>query len=225
MIPYFGGTRRAACTLAAGLALTLAAASPSLAAARIQQLISPGGIEAWFVRDTTLPLIAMEFAFSGGAAQDPETKPGVANLVADLLDEGAGDLDSKSYHERLDRGAIEQSFGAGYDALRGSMRMLREDREEAFDLLRMALTSPRFDPADVERVRSQVIAGLRRDFDLSDLDRKPQALRDCLRQSSLRPTCQRHRGKHSYHHRGRHQGLCRAGDSEGHVEDRSRWRY
>lgn len=163
MTPYFVGTRRAACTLAAGLALTLASTLPSLAAARIQHLISPGGIEAWFVRDTTLPLIAMEFAFAGGTAQDPAKKSGVANLVADLLDEGAGELDSKAYHERLDRGAIEQSFSAGYDALHGSMRMLRDDKEEAFDLLRMALTSPRFDPADIERVRSQVIAGLRRD--------------------------------------------------------------
>ena len=68
-------------------------AAPSQAAAKIQHLISPGGIEAWFVQDATVPLIAMEYAFGGGATQDPADKAGVGNLVADTLDEGSGDLD------------------------------------------------------------------------------------------------------------------------------------
>jgi zinc protease len=41
--------------------------------------------------------------------------------------------------------------------------MLRDNRDEAFDLLRMALTSPRFESADVERIRAQVLSTLRRD--------------------------------------------------------------
>lgn len=156
-------TRRIALSVAACAALVLSAASPSLAAAKIQHLISPGGIEAWFVQDATVPLIAMEYAFAGGASQDPADKPGVANLVADLLDEGSGGLDSKTFHERLDRRAIELSFSASRDSFRGSLRMLRDNKEEAFDLLRMALTSPHFDGVDVERIRSQVISSLRRD--------------------------------------------------------------
>ena len=86
---------------------TRAAQRAVAAAAKIQRLVSPGGIEAWFVQDATVPLIAMEYAFGGGAAQDPADKPGVANMVASLLDEGAGDLDSKTFHERLERRAIE----------------------------------------------------------------------------------------------------------------------
>jgi zinc protease len=137
--------------------------TPSHAAAKIGHLISPGGIEAWFVQDATVPLVAMEYAFSGGATQDPADKSGVGNLVADLLDEGSGDLDSRTFHERLDRRAIELSFTATRDYFRGSLRMLKDNREEAFDLLRMSLTSPHFDNADVERIRSQVISGLRRE--------------------------------------------------------------
>ena len=57
-----------------------------------------------------MPLIAMEYAFRGGSSQDPADKPGTGNLVAGLLDEGAADLDSKTFHERLDRRAIELSF-------------------------------------------------------------------------------------------------------------------
>jgi zinc protease len=154
--------RRLACVAAVSLA-ALAASSSAHAAAKIQHLISPGGIEAWFVQDSTVPLIAMEYAFGGGASQDPVNKPGVGNLVADLLDEGSGDLDSKTFHERLDRRAIELSFSVARDQFRGSLRMLRDNKDEAFELLRTALTSPHFDSVDVERIRSQVISGLRRD--------------------------------------------------------------
>jgi zinc protease len=156
-------TRRAALIGSAFLAMASLTSTPSDAAAKIQRLVSPGGIEAWFVQDATVPLIAMEYAFGGGAAQDPADKPGVGNLVADLLDEGSGDLDSKTFHERLERRAIELAFAASRDTFRGSLRMLKDNRDEAFDLLRMSLTSPHFDAADVERIRAQVLSGLRRD--------------------------------------------------------------
>src|SRR5258707_6402398 len=68
-------TRRVALIFAACLAITPLLSTPSHAAAKIQHLISPGGIEAWFVQDATVPLIAMEFAFGGGASQDPADKP------------------------------------------------------------------------------------------------------------------------------------------------------
>ena len=147
----------------AGLAMTAMLSTPSHAAAKIQHLISPGGIEAWFVQDATVPLVAMEFGISGGAAQDPADKSGVGNMVAGLIDEGSGDLDSKTFHERLDRRAIELSFSVTRDYFRGSMRMLKDNRDEAFDLLRMSLTSPHFESADVERIRTQVLSGLKRD--------------------------------------------------------------
>jgi zinc protease len=157
------GARRVAFMLAACLAMLSLASTPTQAATRIQRLISPGGIEAWFVQDATVPLVAMEYAFSGGATQDPADKPGVGSLVADLLDEGSGDLDSWTFHERLERRAIELSFSSTRDYFRGSLRMLKDNKDEAFDLLRMSLTAPHFDSSDVERVRAQIISGLRRD--------------------------------------------------------------
>jgi zinc protease len=156
-------TRRAALALLTTVAFAGLAASPSQAAAKIQRLVSPGGIEAWFVQDATVPLIAMEYAFGGGAAQDPADKPGTANMVASLMDEGAADLDSKTFHERLERRAIELSYNAQRDAFRGSLRMLKDHRDEAFDLLRLSLSQPRFDAVDVERIRNQVLSNLRRE--------------------------------------------------------------
>ena len=157
------GAQRFTSTIVALAALLLLTPAPSHAAAKIQRLVSPGGIEAWFVQDATVPLIAMEYAFKGGSSQDPADKPGTGNMVASLLDEGAADLDSKTFHERLDRRAIELSFSSTRDYFRGQLRMLKDNKDEAFDLLQLALTSARFDAADVERIRAQVISGLRRE--------------------------------------------------------------
>src|SRR5580704_17522918 len=157
------GAARRLLVIVACVAVTAMMPSPSHAAAKIQHLISPGGIEAWFVQDATVPLVAMEFAMDGGAAQDPDGKAGVGNMVADLIDEGSGDLDSRAFHEHLDRRAIELSFSVTRDYFRGSLRMLKENKDEAFDLLRLSLTSPNFDGADVERIRAQLISGLKRE--------------------------------------------------------------
>jgi len=83
-------------------------------------------------------------------------------LVASLLDEGAGDLDSKTFHARLERKAIELGFQAERDTLRGTLRTLTENRDEAFDYLRLALTKPRFEDTDVEIIRAQILSNLRR---------------------------------------------------------------
>ena len=129
----------------------------------IERVISPGGIEAWLVRQETVPLISLEFAFAGGASQDPVEKAGVANMVSALLDEGAGDLDSRAFHEKLEGKAIELRFRAGRDYFNGSLRMLSEHRDDAVELMRLALTAPRFETKDVERIRGQIFSGLQRD--------------------------------------------------------------
>ena len=156
-----GGNR---CALAALLlaAAVLAFAEPARAVT-IERMVSPSGIEAWLVRNPTVPLIALEFALRGSADQDPADKAGVANLSADLLDEGAGPYDAMAFHERLERKAIEISFNAGRDYLRGTLRTLKENSEEAFDYLGLSLSQPRFDSEAVERIRAQLMSRLRRE--------------------------------------------------------------
>ena len=130
-------------------------------ATTIERVVSPGGIEAWLVQERSVPLIALDFAFRGGADQDPVDKPGVASMATSLLDEGAGDLDSKGFHERVEAKAIELSFNASRDQTTGSLRTLSTNQDEAVELLRLALTAARFDASDVERVREQMLSGLR----------------------------------------------------------------
>jgi zinc protease len=150
----------AALALVAGALIVFAI--PARAATAVERVVSPGGIEAWLVREPSIPLIAIDFAFVGGSCQVAPDKAGVASLTMDLLDEGAGELDSRAFHERVESYAIGLSFSASRDYVSGSLRTLAEHQDVAFDLLRLALTQPRFDSDVVERVRTQVISGLRR---------------------------------------------------------------
>ncbi len=144
-------------------AFAVIAAAPSASAMDIEKIVSPSGIEAWLVREQAVPLVALNYAFRGGSSQDPADKAGAANFAASLLDEGAGDLDAKAFQERMESRAIELSFQVGRDEFHGSLRTLNENREEAFDLLRLALTAPRFDAEAIERMRRQTIAALQRE--------------------------------------------------------------
>ena len=139
------------------LAETGAATSPTQAL----PVAAAPGIEAWYVASPVVPMIAFAFTFEGGAAQDPEGKSGCAQMLARLLDEGAGDLGSDAFQEALAARAIELSFHTSPDSVGGSLKTLVKHADEAIDLLALALARPRFDPPAIERVRAQMIAGLR----------------------------------------------------------------
>ena len=81
-------------------------------------------------------------------------------MIASLLDEGAGDIDSRAFQERMEEKAIQLGFTAARDQFRGSLRTLSVNLDEAVDLLRLALTAPRFDAEPVERIRDQLLAQL-----------------------------------------------------------------
>ncbi len=132
-------------------------------ASRVRKVRSPSGIEAWLVEDYSVPLLAVNFGFKGGAAQDPLNKPGVATLLAGLLDEGAGPLDSAAFHQALEDEAIELSFSADRDNLQGRMKTLSRNVTRAFDLLALAVLDARVDAEATERVRAQVFASLKRE--------------------------------------------------------------
>ncbi len=155
-------TRKA---IAAGFLMSLALLSTAAAQSgkdRIERIVTPGGIELWHVRDNSLPMLSLEFSFRGGTAQDPAEKPGIAYIATSLLDEGAGSLDARAFQEQLEERAITLSFSTDRDALRGSLKTLTENRDKAFELLNLALTSPRFDQSEVERIKAQALAMLRR---------------------------------------------------------------
>ena len=162
MIRFSAAVALTALTLMGVFMGALLGFAPAASAMTIEQIVSPSGIKAWLVREQAVPLVTLNYAFHGGSTQDEPDKGGTAHLTADMLDEGAGNLDGNTFHERLETHAIEMNFQVGRDEFRGSLRTLNEHRDEAFNLLRLALSAPRFEADAVERVRGQELAVLRR---------------------------------------------------------------
>lgn len=139
-------------------------ALPVRAATDIQEITTSSGIKAWLVEEHSIPFVALELRFRGGTSLDAPGKRGAVNLMAGLLEEGAGERDSQAYTQALEEIAASFRFNAGDDTVSVSAKFLTETTDEAMTLLRDALITPRFDEVAVERVRGQVLSMLRSDL-------------------------------------------------------------
>ncbi len=143
--------------------LLLLLALPAAADVRIQEVKTPGGLTAWLSESHDLPFVALEIYFAGGTSLDAPGKRGAVNLMTALLEEGADDRDSLAFANARDSLAAHFSFDSGTDSVSVSARFLTENRDAAVDLLAAALARPRFDQTAIDRVREQVLSGLRSD--------------------------------------------------------------
>ena len=141
--------------------LVLVFALPVQAGVEIKEVTSPGGIKAWLVEEPSIPFVALEVRFQGGASLDAPGKRGATNLMVGLLEEGAGELDSQGFAKAAEALAAQFSYDVGDDTVSVSARFLTENRDAAVQLLRSSIIEPRFDPQSVERVRAQVLASIR----------------------------------------------------------------
>jgi zinc protease len=141
----------------------VALALPARAEIDIKEVTSPGGLTAWLVEDHSIPFVALEIRFRGGASLDAPGKRGATNLMTALLEEGAGELDARAFARETEALASSFGFSVGDDSLSVSARFLTENTDASVDLLRAALTEPRFDAEAIERVRTQVLQGIAAD--------------------------------------------------------------
>jgi len=121
---------------------------------------SPGGIEFWLVEEPSIPIVALEVSFRGGARLDPEGKEGLAQFFAGMLEEGAGEMDSVAFAEARADLSARIGFWGGTDNVGVGARMLVESLDPSADLLALALAEPRFDPEPFERVRAQILSNI-----------------------------------------------------------------
>ncbi|MRU15632.1 insulinase family protein [Roseovarius sp. A21] len=142
------------------LCLTLLA-FPAQADVDVQEITTPGGLEAWLVEDHNIPFASLQLRFRGGASLDAPGKRGAVNLMVGLLEEGAGDMDARTFAKATEGLAASFRYNASDDAISISARFLTENRDEAIKLLRESLVNPRFDSAAIERVRAQVESNIR----------------------------------------------------------------
>jgi len=146
------------------LALAIAGAAVLVAsragAVEVKEIVTPLGLKAWLVEDRSTPVVALSFSFADGSASEPARQKGVTNLAAVLLTDGAGQLDALAFRRRQEDATASLAFSASSDRLSGSLRVLTANREQGFDLLKLALTEARFDQDMIDQRRAQSIGAL-----------------------------------------------------------------
>jgi zinc protease len=150
--------RRWCTSILLAVLLAVTAMAPAAKARDVQKLTSPAGFNIWLVEDHGVPLVALGFALRGGSLLDPPGKEGVGSLFAQMMDEGAGDLDANSFKSRLANLGAQLSFSVSQRALTGGLVTLKRNVEEAAQLLKLALHEPRVDEAEFERTKRQAVA-------------------------------------------------------------------
>ncbi|MBO9476490.1 insulinase family protein [Shimia sp. R11_0] len=144
--------------------VAMCVAAPAWAEIDIKEVTSPGGIKAWLVEEPSIPFVALELRFKGGTSLDTEGKRGATNLMVGLLEEGTGELDAQGFAKASEELAAQFGYDSHADAVSISARVLSENRDAALDLLRQSLVAPSFPQDALDRVRQQVLSGIRSDL-------------------------------------------------------------
>lgn len=120
----------------------------------IKNVETPAGLSVWLVEDHSLPVISVKYQFEGaGSANDPANKQGLARMLSNTMDEGAGGLSSEAFQKELTDNSITLTFDASRDDFGGELKTLSRTKDKAFNLLSLAINAPRFDEEPVARMR------------------------------------------------------------------------
>lgn len=152
--------------LTVGLSLASSAApgaSPVPAGGLGRREVLPNGLVLLVSEKRGVPIVTVSMLVQGGSILDPPDKPGVANLVAQLMTQGTKTQTAPQISEAIEFVGGSLNVEAGQELTTISLSVLRKDLDLGLDLLADILLNPIFAPAEVERKKQEVIAGIKRD--------------------------------------------------------------
>ncbi|MBV2209013.1 MAG: insulinase family protein [Thermomonas sp.] len=131
---------------------------PNLVFPNQQHATLSNGTKVVLAERHDIPVVQMSYEFRGGASA---SKPGMANFAMSLLDEGAGDLDALAFADKAESLGAQLGAGASQDSSSVYLSALKQNLAPSVALYADMLRKPRFEQADIERVRGQTIAGIK----------------------------------------------------------------
>ena len=171
---------RLACVLALGACATTAGQTPVPWAAagidwntppvveRSSSFVPPAidrielgnGVRVLVITNDRLPIVAVNVLELAAGSRDDGTLHGIAGLTAELLDKGAGTRDRTQLADELERLGARLELDIASDDASAHVTALRDHFAETMDLLGDVIRRPRFDAAEVARVRGLRVAEL-----------------------------------------------------------------
>ncbi|MCW5768003.1 MAG: insulinase family protein [Phycisphaeraceae bacterium] len=123
------------------------------------------GITVLHFHKPSIPLVYITTLFAPGAPIDDPARPGLTTLAADMLDEGAADLDAIGFADAVSSLGATFDAAASVETAHASMTVIKRNADRAIPLLADALIRPSLQPEDWARVRTLHIENLRQQDD------------------------------------------------------------
>ena len=136
---------------------------PDLKFPTLQRATLKNGTQVILAERHDIPVVQMSYEFRGGSAADPAGKAGAASFAMGLLDEGAGNLDALAFADRMESLGANMGASAGLDSQSAYLSALKQNLEPSVALYADMLRKPRFDQAEIDRVKGQWIAGIKQE--------------------------------------------------------------
>jgi predicted Zn-dependent peptidase len=119
------------------------------------------GLTVHLVEMHEVPVVEMVLvARNAGAASDPAGREGLAFMVADMLDEGAGGRDALETADALDFLGAQLETAANWDAGTVRLRVPVARLPQALPVFADVVRRPDFSAADLARLREEALTGL-----------------------------------------------------------------
>ncbi|UYY57640.1 M16 family metallopeptidase [Sphingomonas sp. S2-65] len=118
------------------------------------------GIELVYAQRKAVPITQVAMSFDAGIVADPDNKLGTQGLTLSLLDEGTTTKDSIAIAEARERLGASISAGSSSDRTYLTLGTPSANLAGSVDLFADVVRNPAFAPAEVERVRAQMLAGI-----------------------------------------------------------------
>ncbi|MCX6552023.1 MAG: pitrilysin family protein [Acidobacteria bacterium] len=125
----------------------------------------PNGLQVVVVQHHEQPSVSVRILVGAGSAQDPGGKPGIANMVASLLDQGTTTRSAKQIAEAVDTIGGQVRIGAGTDLTFAYITVLKDSFAAGFDMLSEIVRTPAFSSGEIDRVRQQIRSALKVSYD------------------------------------------------------------
>lgn len=133
---------------------------PELVFPDVQRATLSNGTQVVLAQRSDIPVVQMQYLFGGGYAADARGQSGTTSFTMNMLGEGAGTRDSLAFSSAAERLGANIGTSASLDGSSAWMSTLTDNLDPALGLFADMLQRPRFDQADIDRVKATWIADI-----------------------------------------------------------------
>ena len=133
---------------------------PALTLPAIQKRTLSNGLRVWIVELHKVPVTHVTLVIKAGAGSDPRGKYGLANLVAEMLDEGAGRRDALQIADAVDYLGANLSTSSSSDASYVDLQVPGARLSDALPIMADVALRPTFPPDELNRVREDLLTSI-----------------------------------------------------------------